>query len=435
MHIFLKLLSPSIIIQNSVIKDSIRIKFPPPPQQKILDETLRYVDVHRFLDFTEESSNMNSKLVLIILLLVCNRSEAGDMLMELSGSGVSGFGLSSGEKPLDNVTLTCAERNIMTSGESQLSTALIRTVDGIRMVYFSSMFLLGILLNSFVIWLVATHKKLHTLSFGVALQVIMLDILLCVSIYLPIVITSIARRWVLGKDGCVLTAFINFFAGLQRTFLMFVFVVDRFLSVYFPYFYPRHKVKITVSLSVFSWLIVFILSVIGIPGIFDCYTLNSNLNYCTRSSTCSRTCFIIGNTSFATLGVPSTVVPLFLFGALYCKGRRIRKEMAAPDGGGCDEAGKKEWRATITFFLLFITLFALTIPNTTVQIIIAQVAVRAGVPSAVFVIQVLSSGIISLLVLTDPIVIMRNKDVREILKTIFICKFCTKSLANAPSLN
>ena len=98
--------------------------------------------------------------------------------------------------------------------------------------------------------------------------------------------------------------------------------------------------------------------------------------------------------------------------------------MVAPDGGGYDEAGKRECRATITFFLLFITLFALTIPTTTVQIIIAQIAVRVSVT---FVIQVLSSGIISLLVLTDPIVIMRNKDVQEILlelKTSLGCKYC-----------
>ena len=362
---------------------------------------------------------------LVLILLVFFSSGAGDthiMDLDMLGSGGSGSGLSSEE---DNVTLTCVERNIRTSSESQFSPALTITVNVIRIAYFSLLFLLGISLNCFVIWLVATHKKLHTLSFGVALQVIVLDILFSVN-YLPIVITSIAGRWVLGKDACVLIGFIAFFTGFERTTLMLVFVVDRFLSVFFPYFYPRHKVKITISLSALSWLIIFTLSVASLPGILDCYTFISNLNYCTRSTTCSQTCFIIGNASFAILAVPSTVVPLFLFGALYCKGRRIRKEMAVPDGGGCDEASKREWRATITFFFLFITVFALTIPTTAVQIIIAQVAVRVSVA---FVIQVLSSGIISLLVLTDPIVIMRNKDVREILlelKTSLVSKYCTR---------
>ena len=129
------------------------------------------------------------------------------------GSGGSGLGFSSGvEEPLDNVTLTCAERHIMgNSSESQFSPALTITVNVIRIAYFSLLFLLGVVLNCFVIWLVATHKKLHTLSFGVALQVIVLDILLSV-IHLPIVITTIAGRWVLGTEGCILTAFVGFFA-------------------------------------------------------------------------------------------------------------------------------------------------------------------------------------------------------------------------------
>ena len=340
---------------------------------------------------------MEGQMKLVLVLLIVISSGGGDTLVVDPDIDMSRSG-NSGEGSLDNVTLTCAERNIMgTSSESQFSPALFITVKVIRIAYFFLLFLLSVSLNCFVIWLVATHKKLHTLSFGVALQVIVLDILFSVSIHLPIVITSIAGRWVLGKEACVLIGFIAFFTGLERTHLMFVFVVDRFLSVFFPYFYPRHKVKITVSLSAFSWLIVFILSVVSLPGILDCYTFISNLNYCSRSTTCSRTCFIIGNVSFAILAVPSTVVPLFLFGALYCKGRRIRKEMAiSPDGGGCDEAGKREWRATITFFLLFITLFALTIPTTTIQITIAQVAVRVSVA---FVLQVLSSVFLCSLIL------------------------------------
>ena len=139
------------------------------------------------------------------------------MIMDLDmlGSGGSGSGLSSGE---DNVTLICVERNIRTSSESQFSSALTTSVNVIRIAYFL-LFLLGISLNCFVIWLVATHKKLHTLSFGVTLQVIVLDILLSV-IHLPIVITSIVGRWVLGKEACVLIGFITYFTGFERTTLI-----------------------------------------------------------------------------------------------------------------------------------------------------------------------------------------------------------------------
>ena len=113
---------------------------------------------------------------------------------------------------------------------------------------------------------------------------------------LPILITTIIGRWVPGKGDCVLTAFMGFNSTFVRTSLMFVFVVDRFLSVLFPYFYPRHKVKIAVSLSVFSWLIVFIVSVINLPGILDCYTY-------------------IAFSTFAT--IPALAVDLVLFLAMF----------------------------------------------------------------------------------------------------------------------
>ena len=123
------------------------------------------------------------------------------------------------------------------------------------------------------------------------------------------------HRWVLGKEICLLTAFVNFIvAGACE---MFVFVVDR-LSVFFPYFYLKYKVKVVVSFSAFSWLSLECYKLAGYLGLY-CYTFMLNSNYCSISTTCGRGCFTYINTIIATLFVPPTVVPLFLFGILYCK--------------------------------------------------------------------------------------------------------------------
>lgn len=221
---------------------------------------------------------------------------------------------------------------------------------------------------------------------------------------------------------------------------MFVFVIDRFLSVFFPYFYPKHKAKITVNLSLFSWVLITALCIIMLPNILDCFTFTTSFNSCYASSTCSDSCSIFSIVAFTLIGLPSTIVPLFLFGALYCKARRLDKNTAAPVASTAGEAGsdaarKREWRATVTFFLLFITLFAVTVPTTTIQIAVAQISSfgLVSLPPVWFVIQAISGGISPLLVLTDPIVILRNRDVREILSEVkanIVQKCCSRHVPN-----
>ena len=242
---------------------------------------------------------------MLFVLLVLISSGAVNVM---SGSGGSGLGLGSGEDSLENVTLTCAERNLRTSNKTQYSTVTTIAIRSFMIVYFSTLFLLGISLNCFVIWLVATHKKLHTLSFGVALQVIVLNVMFSVFIFLPVLITSIAGRWVLGKEGCVLTGFMGLIAAFLRTSFMFIFVVDRFLSVLFPFFYPRHDIKIAVTLSVFSWLFMLGLSTINLPGILDSYTFIKFFNFCKASSTCNRGCSTLSNIYFSVVILPCTII-------------------------------------------------------------------------------------------------------------------------------
>lgn len=65
---------------------------------------------------------------------------------------------------------------------------------------------------------------------------------------------------------------------------MCVFVFDRYLSVFWRYFYPKHKVKFTVGFSVVSWLIVIVSNILFLPGLLDCFAFDDLKWVCTRSA-------------------------------------------------------------------------------------------------------------------------------------------------------
>ena len=72
---------------------------------------------------------------------------------------------------------------------------------GVRAFLCIILFFVGTFLNSLVIVLVAKHKKLHTLSFAIALQVVVLDLLLC-QILVVNLVSVIANGWLFGEHFC-----------------------------------------------------------------------------------------------------------------------------------------------------------------------------------------------------------------------------------------
>lgn len=66
--------------------------------------------------------------------------------------------------------------------------------------------------------------------------------------------------------------------------------------------------------------------------------------------------------------------------------------------------------------MLFITLFALILPGIVITIII--LAISPDVSPVAYTILVFNTGTIFLLIISDPIVIMRNADMKEVLAKI-----------------
>ena len=136
---------------------------------------------------------------------------------------------------------------------------------------------------------------------------------------------------------------------------MLVLVIDRFLSVFSPFLYPKYNTKIIVCLSLQSWTASILLSILPLPGIMDCYTFSSRFWICGLSTSCNVKCMAFSNIYFGLVVAPLTISPLILYIILYCKAKKIRNSSIAmsinPSEG---EAKRRENRVTITSFLLFI---------------------------------------------------------------------------------
>ena len=326
---------------------------------------------------------------------------------EWSGNSFSNF------TETDNLTLTCAARHIQGPIELPYSSTLTITLRALQSTYYFFIVATALFLNTLVITLVAKYKKLHTLSYLVSLQVVVLDLLL--SAILPAaVITAVANKWILGEHVCAISGLIATLTTLTRTLLMCVLVIDRYLAVMRPFFYPKYKLKVTVGLSVASWVFSALVSLAMLPGLFDCYTFTSIAKLCVISSSCNLYCSLYVRI-YSVMFVPATTLPILLYSILYCKSIKIKREVSDLTA---HKHYHKEWKATITFSLLFLTLFALILPATVVLAIVIALSSGNEYSPAAYSVLAINSCTLSLLTITDPIVIMRDKNMKEILYNI-----------------
>ncbi len=344
---------------------------------------------------------------------------SGDWFGEENGSAFINF---TGVEPsgnLNNLTqLTCAARSLQRPPTLPYSPTLTTIVRSFQTFFYLLIFVFGILLNSMVIVLVVKYKKLQTRSFIIALQVMGINLFLSITVYMLQPITSITNQWLFGEYVCIIMAYIYITYLLVRTLIMFAFVVDRYLSVFCPFSYPKHSSKIMVSLSMATWVFAIVARGIGLPGILDCYNFRLSANLCIHSSGCSSACAIATNISIAIIFGPTTIIPIILYSLLYWKAWKVIKANKAMSASANKVGvGKSEWKATVTFFLLFVAVFVFTTPAIVVTIIATSITRNSPSP-VLYVISAITSTMTSLLVIVDPIVMIRNGDVREIMSEI-----------------
>ena len=342
----------------------------------------------------------------------------------------------SGKGPPTNITeyLICAARDVEASSlpaDTDIGSSPLALIakSYLILVYYST-FIAGSLLNFLLLYLIIRYKKLHTLSFVISLQIVFLDLLQLYGVYLFRLVTVFTGKWVFGTGFCVVTGFIFIFVRVARSFLMCVFVIDCFLSVFAPYFYPRHDKKIAITLSVVAWILALLFQLPAFPGLLDCYSFSVDRFQCIYLTLCNQPCLVYARVYVIVIFIPTTLLPVVLYTLLYLKVKKIKKDSPASVApvGEENQPVKRNWKSVITFFLLFLTAFVLTAPPSVLLVILA--ATLSNVPAqAGFVILAFVSSVPSFLVVADPIVIMRHSDVKDVLREIKtkLCGRCGSS--------
>ena len=361
--------------------------------------------------------------------------------MDYSGSGTGdlmSFQGSSGMMSnyttllLENDTVTTALQNALTCEQRQyefgfplpLATNVANVLRYMQVAYYLISFPFGFFLNLLVTVLIVHSKKLQNATFILALQVCAGDMINAAIVYPTSAANAIADHYVF-TGFCTTIGFFLFFLRIVRIYLMLVLVLDRFCSVFMPFWYQRNKIKVITPLSLGAWIWTFIITIIPVRGILDCYSFTRSTWACVPISGCRnpKACSIYISTSIF-LSNLCNIIGLVLYSVLFYKARKIRNKVAVPPQPNTEsteereaaaERMKHERRANITFLLLFIALVGVAVLPFIFFVIGRPLVSSLGiVPHPAYtVIQVIGRSLYPLLTIMDPIVVMRNRDFRE----------------------
>lgn len=352
----------------------------------------------------------------VFLLSLLAMSANADMI-DLSGSGsASGSGSSSG--PDSNETLRCSAKGIQGPVELPYPSPLTILFRILITIFYILVIFAAILLNSFVVYLIAKFKQLRNIEFAIAIQLVLINIVTGILTLPPGAISAVANQWLLSEPVCIGVAAIYHFVGLTRSLLLSAFVIDRFCMVFMPFLYPKFRVKVLISMIVAMYAVS--VSVPTISAVFDCYSFSFTIWICRFTPQCGLHCGTIRLISgFFVFTVLCSVLPVVLYVILYCKARRAMTSQ----GGGREVTkmeAERQRRATVTFFLMFLALFLIIIPNGIVSLIVSSPSIAATPDTSLwlYMVDIFTLNIFTLVYITDPIFLLRNKDVRDVVAKV-----------------
>ena len=177
------------------------------------------------------------------------------MLSEMSGWRVAGsgqYGYSGSAMDINPTSsLTCEQLQAL-GNPLLLSPTVANALCYIHITYYMICYPTAFLLNAFVIFIIAHFKKLRTTTFYLTLQIIVAN-LANIALYFPYsTANAITNRDIFARI-CPAMGFLTSFFQTARSTLMFVLVVDRFCSIFLPFWYSRHRVRVIIPLSIRGW--------------------------------------------------------------------------------------------------------------------------------------------------------------------------------------
>lgn len=315
---------------------------------------------------------------------------------------------------------TCED--IRVHGRQVLSDDVETVLRYIVLGYYCILFPFSITLTSLVIFLIIKFKHLQHTTFMLALQVVMLDWLFSLTLTPVAVISTISGTFILGSNMCIASGGEFGLIFQLRNWLMFVFVCDRFCNVFIPFRYGRNRNRVILTL----WLIIMGLALIGglLPIILGCYGFNRGVWICISAiiESCPYYEFCQAHIiAVIAIGqIAGSYTPLVMYIALFIKAKRVRNQIlpaSTPEGS---EQRKRDRKANLTFFALFLSLFGVNFPPLLVYVILEVILppLEVSPPEAMLLISFLLQELYALLPIMDSIAILRNHEMRKAIKTL-----------------
>lgn len=334
----------------------------------------------------------------------------------------------------DNETMlgiTCERRQTEFGSPLSLTLYTANVLRYIQIAYYIICFPLGVSLNAFILLLILRFKRLQNVTFVLAFQVSSSDLINATLIFPTSAANAITDRYVF-TGLCTAIGIVVFHLRIARIYLMFVLALDRFLTVFTPFSYQRCRMKVVILLSVGAWSLSFVVVLIPVKGILDCYSFQRNTWACVPTTGClnRRACSVYNSTSIA-LSNGCNIISLLLYFIMFCKAKQLRKKAqmlqkssAYSEAGVKDivsESLKRERRANVTFFLLFLALTGVSIPPFIFFVVGNPIVTTLDVvpPPAYIIAGIVGRATYPLLTIIDPIVIMRNQDFKEMMAKLY----------------
>ncbi len=288
--------------------------------------------------------------------------------------------------------------------------------------YYSLLFPFSLSRTALIIFLIIKFKFLRQITFFLALQVAILDFLFVLTLTPATIISTIGGQWITGIHTCIISGGEFMFIYQLRNGLMFVFVWDRFCTVFMPFRYNKHRKKVILILC----STVLVLSAIGavLPAIYGCYGFNRGVWICiiVPYEACPNFyfCQLYVITITALGQIVGSYVPMVMYIVLLIKAKRVRNQIIPSGTQENAEQKKRDRKANITFFTLFLSLIGVHTPPLFAYIIINVILAPLGVqpPEALLLVSLLLQDLYALLPIMDSIAIMRNPEMRKAIQIL-----------------
>ncbi len=288
----------------------------------------------------------------------------------------------------------------------------------------SFLFPISVCLNMIVILLIANFKHLRQTTYLLALQLILVDLVYTCMNSSVSIISAAFKKWILGTGLCQFTGNMFIFLQFLRSFLMFIFVCDRFCLVFSPFGYSKIRKKTLFALVFASLLLCGVLVIT--PFMYDCVIFSRFAWHCintVRGCLKEQSCFMFQATMSVISNIVGNAIPLVMYIVLHIKARKMWESIVVPVAimsGDILEKKNREKKANYTFLAFFLVTFVFSFMSLFNFLVIGRIlrALEVDVRVLLQVFGFIARFYYNLLPILDSIAIMKNKEFHYALKKI-----------------